>query len=82
MNPPCPGSGCTRHPSYHRTETVDYGIVLDSEITLLLDDSEVVVRAGDVVVQRGTAHGWVNRSDRPCCIAFILVDGRYGPDLA
>src|SRR5947207_8839230 len=46
------------HPLMHRTETIDYGIVLEGEITLVLDDSEVVVRGGDVVVKRGTNHAW------------------------
>lgn len=70
-----------RHPLMHRTETVDYGIVLDGEIVMLLDEGEVVARAGDIVVQRGTNHAWVNRSDRPCRMAFILIDGRFADDL-
>jgi len=61
----------------HRTETVDYGIVLEGEITLVMDVGETVVRAGDIVVQRGTNHGWANRSDRNCRIAFVLIDGTY-----
>ena len=65
------------HPLMHRTESVDYGIVLEGEITLVLDDSEVTVRAGDVVVQRGTNHAWSNRSGKPCRVAFILIDGRF-----
>jgi mannose-6-phosphate isomerase-like protein (cupin superfamily) len=70
------GSG-TRHPHMHRTQTIDYGIVLEGEITLLVDDGEVVVQAGDIVVQRGTNHAWANRSGRPCRIAFILIDGQF-----
>jgi mannose-6-phosphate isomerase-like protein (cupin superfamily) len=66
-----------RHPHMHRTQTIDYGIILEGEITLLVDDGEVTVRAGDVVVQRGTNHAWANRSGKPCRIAFILVDGKY-----
>ena len=65
----------------HRTETIDYGIVLEGEITLIMDEGETVVRAGDIVIQRGTNHGWANRSDRNCRIAFILIDGQFGPDL-
>ncbi|HLF22280.1 MAG TPA: cupin domain-containing protein [Burkholderiales bacterium] len=65
------------HPLMHRTESVDYGIVLGGEITLVLDDSEVTVRAGDVLVQRGTNHAWSNRSGKSCRIAFILIDGRF-----
>jgi hypothetical protein len=67
----------SRHAFMHRTETIDYGIVLEGELTLILDVGETVVRAGDIVIQRGTNHGWANRSDRNCRIAFILIDGRY-----
>ncbi len=67
----------SRHAFMHRTETVDYGIVLEGELTLILDIGETVVRAGDIVIQRGTNHGWANRSDKNCRIAFVLVDGRY-----
>ena len=65
-----------RHRSFHRTETIDFGIVLSGEIVLLLDEGETTVRQGDIVVQRGTNHGWANRTDQPCRIAFILIDGR------
>lgn len=70
-----------RHPFMHRTESIDYGIVLSGEMTLLLDDSEVALKAGDVVVQRGTHHAWANRSGKVCRMAFILVDGEYAPEL-
>ena len=66
----------------HRTASVDYGIVLEGEITLVLDDSEVTLRAGDIVVQRGTDHAWANRGDVPARVAFILVDGRFDDALA
>lgn len=69
--------GSSRHHLMHRTETVDYGIVLEGEVTLILDIGETVVRAGDIVIQRGTNHGWANRSGRNCRIAFILIDGRF-----
>jgi quercetin dioxygenase-like cupin family protein len=65
----------------HRTETVDYGIVLEGEVTLVLSDSETTVRTGDVVVQRGTDHRWENRSAAVTRIAFILVDGAFTDDL-
>jgi uncharacterized cupin superfamily protein len=55
--------------------------VLEGEITLVLDDSEVVLRAGDIVVQRGTDHAWANRSDAVAKVAFILVDGEFTPEL-
>ncbi len=64
-----------RHPLMHKTETVDYAIVLEGEIVLLLDDDDVPLKAGDVVIQRGTNHCWVNRSDKPCRMAYILIDG-------
>ena len=67
----------SRHVFMHRTETIDYGIVLEGELTLIVDVGETVVRAGDIVIQRGTNHGWANRSGRPCRIAFILIDGEY-----
>ena len=70
------------HPLMHRTESIDYGIVIEGELTLVLDDSEVPLRAGSVVIQRGTNHAWANRSGRPCRMLFILVDGQYSPELA
>jgi len=68
-------------PFMHRTETVDYGIVLEGEIFLFLDDSEVHLRAGDVVIQRGTDHAWENRSDRLARMAFVLIDGGFSEEL-
>jgi len=62
-----------RHPGMHRTDTVDYCIVLAGEIWAVLDEGEVLLRAGDCLVQRGTNHAWSNRSDVPCTIAFVLV---------
>jgi mannose-6-phosphate isomerase-like protein (cupin superfamily) len=62
-----------RHPGMHRTGTVDYCIVLSGEIWAVLDEGEVLLRAGDCLVQRGTNHAWSNRSDAPCTIAFVLV---------
>ncbi|HUH85941.1 MAG TPA: cupin domain-containing protein [Stellaceae bacterium] len=64
-----------RHPFMHQTRSVDFGLILEGEIDMLLDESEVHLRAGDVVVQQATNHAWVNRGSRPCRIAFILVDG-------
>jgi naringenin degradation protein FdeH len=71
-----------RHPLMHRTETIDYAIVLSGEITMLLDDEDILLKAGDIVVQCGTNHAWSNRSDAPCVIAFILIDGEFEPELA
>ena len=70
------GAG-SRHAFMHRTETVDYGIVLEGELILVVDEDETVCRAGDIVIQRGTNHGWANRSGKPCRIAFILIDGQF-----
>jgi mannose-6-phosphate isomerase-like protein (cupin superfamily) len=65
------------HPLMHRTESVDYGVVISGEMTIVLDRGETVLREGDVVVQRGTNHAWANRSGKPCRMLFILVDGRF-----
>jgi quercetin dioxygenase-like cupin family protein len=66
-----------RHPFMHRTETLDYAVVLEGEIVMLLDDQEVHLKAGDVVIQRGTNHAWSNRSDRPCRMLYVLIDGEF-----
>jgi len=66
----------SRHAFMHRTDTVDYGICLSGEMTMVLDDSEVVMHPGDVCIQRGTNHAWANRSDKPCVMAFVLIDGQ------
>ncbi len=75
------GSGPVRHAMMHRTETIDYALVLTGEIVLILDDSEVTLKAGDVVVQCGTNHAWSNRSGKPCTVAFILLDGKFDDGL-
>jgi mannose-6-phosphate isomerase-like protein (cupin superfamily) len=66
--------GRARHVMFHTTDTVDYAIVLEGEIWAVLDDDEVLMKQGDVLVQRGTGHAWSNRSDKPCRMAFILID--------
>ncbi|MEK8052789.1 cupin domain-containing protein [Ideonella sp. DXS22W] len=70
------------HPLMHRTESIDYGVVIDGEMTLVLDEGEVLLRPGSVVVQRGTNHAWANRSGRVCRMLFVLVDGAYEPTIA
>jgi quercetin dioxygenase-like cupin family protein len=70
-----------RHPIMHRTETIDYAVILEGELTLLLDDEDVTLKTGDVVIQRGTNHGWRNVSNRPCRILFVLIDAQYDPEL-
>jgi quercetin dioxygenase-like cupin family protein len=66
----------------HRTQSVDYGIVIEGEMVLVLDDSETVLRRGDVVVQRGTSHRWENRSGEVARMVFVLIDAQFTPDLA
>lgn len=63
-----------RHPYMHRTDTVDYAVVLSGSITMLLDEEDVELHAGDVVVQNGTNHAWANRGDASCRMAFVLID--------
>lgn len=70
------------HPLMHRTQTVDYGIVLEGEITMVLDEGETTLRAGDIVIQCGTSHAWANRSGANCRMAFILIDGKFTDGLA
>jgi quercetin dioxygenase-like cupin family protein len=99
LTPPDPGGTVVRivdlEPGslspMHRTETVDYGIVLAGDVRLVLDDgSETPLSVGDVVVQRGTNHAWANAGAAPARMAFVLVDGRFtaelrdalGPDVA
>jgi len=66
----------------HRTESVDYGIVLEGEVHLVLDDgSDTRLGGGDVVVQRGTGHAWENRTGSVARIAFILIDGTFTDEL-
>ncbi len=71
-----------RHPLMHRTETVDYAVVLEGEITLLLDEGDVHLKAGDVVIQRGTNHAWSNRSSKPVKMLYVLIDGKFEPELS
>ena len=68
-----PPAGAHADPMMHRTDSVDYGIVLEGEIDMILDDSEVRLKAGDVLVQQGTVHGWINRGKINCRVAFVLI---------
>ena len=68
-----------RHPYMHRTDTVDYALVLQGSITMLLDEEDVELSAGDVVIQNGTSHAWANRGHAPCLIAFVLIDASGDP---
>lgn len=60
----------------HRTETIDYVIVLAGEIEMDMDQSTVKLKAGEILIQRGTNHAWVNRSDKPARVAFVLIDAQ------
>jgi quercetin dioxygenase-like cupin family protein len=70
-----------RHPFMHRTQTIDYAVVLEGEIVMLLDEEDVHLKAGDVVIQRGTNHAWSNRSDKPAKMLYVLIDGEFDDEL-
>lgn len=65
--------GRQRHFLYHRSDTVDYAIVLEGEIWAILDEGETLLTQGDVLIQRGTGHAWSNRSNSVCRMAFVLI---------
>lgn len=65
----------------HRTRTLDYVVVIEGEVVLVLDDSEVTLKKGDVVVQRGTNHAWENRSDKLARMAFFHIDAEFSAEL-
>lgn len=69
-------ASASRHPMMHRTQTIDYAIVLAGEIWALMDSDETKMKAGDILVQRGTNHAWSNRSNKPCLVAFVLIDAK------
>jgi len=60
----------------HRTDSIDYAVVVSGEIDMEMDETVVHLKAGDVLVQRGTIHNWVNRGTEPCVIAFVLIDAK------
>ena len=68
------------HPNMHKTSTLDYGIIIWGEITLLLEKEEVTLHAGDICIQRGTIHGWVNRGSISTRVVFVLLDGTFERD--
>ncbi len=63
-----------RHPYMHRTDSLDYSIVLSGEIWMLMDEEDIHLKAGDVIIQQGTNHAWANRGTEPCLIMFVLND--------
>jgi len=68
------GQSGSTHPGMHKTRSIDYAVVMEGEIDMVLDECEVHLAAGDVLVQQGTNHAWMNRGERPCRIAFVLID--------
>ena len=64
----------TKHPAMHKTETVDYIILLKGDVTLILDEEEVDLKPFDVVIQRGTNHAWVNNGNEPALLIAVLID--------
>ena len=76
------GQADSKHKLMHRTETLDYGVVTEGEVWLVLDGEDVHLKRGDIVVQRGTNHAWSNRTEQMARMVFILLDGQYASDLA
>jgi quercetin dioxygenase-like cupin family protein len=70
------------HPAMHVTSSLDFGVVLEGEITLITDTGETLCRAGDVIVQNGTSHAWANRSGKAARMCFVLIDGEHEEGLA
>lgn len=69
------GPGCTELP--HRTSSIDFGVVLSGEIDMALEDGQSVhLQPGDVIVQRGTMHTWINKGSEPCVLAFSIIDAK------
>jgi mannose-6-phosphate isomerase-like protein (cupin superfamily) len=64
------------HPLMHRTRTLDYAVILSGEIDMMLDDSTVHVKAGDIIIQQATNHAWINHGKEPCRILFVLMDSK------
>jgi mannose-6-phosphate isomerase-like protein (cupin superfamily) len=69
------------HTLMHRTESIDFGIMTEGELTLIMEDGERALYPGDIVVQVGTNHGWENRGETASRIAFVLLDGDYDDEM-
>jgi mannose-6-phosphate isomerase-like protein (cupin superfamily) len=74
-HPPAKGLR-VKHPMMHRTRSLDYVVILSGEIDMMLDDTTVHLKQGDLVVQQATNHGWVNHGTQPCRILFVLMDSK------
>ena len=68
-----------KHGSMHKTKSVDYLVVISGEMSMVMEDGEVLLKTGDCIVQRGTNHAWVNKSGKPCVLAAVLVDAQPAP---
>ena len=68
-----------RHPTMHKTDSIDYLVVIAGEMWMVMEEGEVLLRQGDCIVQRGTNHAWVNRGDKPCLLAAILIPAKPAP---
>jgi len=66
----------SKHPSMHKTNSIDYLAVISGEMWMVMEEGEVLLRPGDCIVQRGTNHAWVNKSDKPCLLAVVLIDAQ------
>ena len=64
----------SRHPAMHKTDSIDYIILLKGDVTLILDEDEIDVKPFDTVVQRGTNHAWRNNGDEPALLIAVLID--------
>lgn len=71
-----PGKGLESHPGFHKTDTVDFIIVLEGEIYSMMETGETLLKAGDVLIQRGTNHAWSNRSGKMCKIAAVMLNAK------
>jgi hypothetical protein len=69
-------SAGAKHAGMHKTASVDYAFVLEGEIWAIMDKGEVLMRAGDMLIQRGTNHAWSNRSSAPALVGFVLIDAK------
>jgi naringenin degradation protein FdeH len=68
-----------KHPTMHKTNSIDYLVVISGSMHMLMEEGEVELHAGDCIVQRGTNHAWVNRSGEPCLLAAVLIDAKPAP---
>ena len=68
-------------PYMHRTESIDYGLVLEGEMCMILDKGELTLKTGDFIIQRGTNHAWINRSRRRCRMLFIMIGGQFSDEI-